>query len=69
LKPRDLRASGEEELEIKYEHIASYFDNGKRAPQKLTIIPQDNLEGAHSTGGDQGLESFFVRGDPQNLSL
>ncbi len=49
-------ASGEEEWEIKYDHIASYFDKGKREPQKLTIISQDRLEGAHSRS-DQGLKS------------
>ncbi len=49
----------EDEWEIKYEHVASYFDKGKGAPHKVTIlqdnfedaphkvtIPQDNLEDA-----------------------
>jgi len=66
LKPRDLRVSGEEEWEIKYEHIATYFDEAKRAPHKVTILPEDNLEGAQSTSSDQGLESF-VSGELKHL--
>eukprot|EP01083_Nonionella_stella_P276243 938494_1 len=58
----------EDEWEIKYEHITAYFDEGKRAPHKVTILPQDNLEGARSTSSDKGLRPISTRGgEHQNL--
>ena len=61
--------SGEDKWEIRYEHIALYFDKGKRALHKVTILPEENLEGAHSTSSDQESKSFFYREEPQNFGI
>mmetsp|Transcript_25677 Transcript_25677/g.39335 ORF Transcript_25677/g.39335 Transcript_25677/m.39335 type:complete len:157 (+) Transcript_25677:88-558(+) len=65
IKPKSSQ-SGEDEWEIRYEHIASYFDEGKRrAPHKVTILSEDKLEAVHSTSSDQDLKPVSDRGDPQ----
>ena len=38
-----------DEWETKYEFVPSCVEKEKKAPQKLMILPQDNLEGAHPT--------------------
>ena len=42
-----------DEWETKYEFVPSCVEKEKKAPQKLMILPQDNLEGAHPTSADR----------------